>query len=1077
MLHDLPSDCWSRILRELSQRDRCALLGTSKRVAAALDHTAWPSMRVAADKLGKTRDSVAKAAAFSRLRTALQRHRPAAVTIGGFIGSGRLLQVFQGETKDISSGASTSASAGASKEAAADAARAEGSSEDAGTREAAAEERAPEAGQPPHAAPPSALLWTQLLQELTVPTTLAGLVELAGAVPLPALRSLTVHFLELSNYKMPLPDLSTACPRLEALHLRWLDKIAAVSVDASALGALGPRLRSLTLSAAFGAEAHVRRLAPALRRMPRLAELRLLDLSLAWEEENKPSAKELVVAAQEAADEAAAAAVVAGVVGDAAIAAVTEAINVVLTARPTLPESLEHLSLVPPTPHVRPRPGSVLPHLARLPRLRTLELHWWMADTSNQVEEDWDDGEVKARLNAALPAVEELSVVVEGGGTLFLGLQALLACPSLRRLVVDMADRQENDPAFRAYAHLIVDGSIQALAALLSRVDLAFAMPAAQLHMLPPAMFQPDVVESLELHGAWERGAPTPLTAARLGGAAAQQAQAWCTALRPQPLPMCGRTRCTLGRAQLERVVPGTQRWINEASYEPCHNAAPGRDLPIIHQTAEGEVVIETARWGLVPAFTKPTDKPNHWSMFNARSESVTEKPSFRRLVPEKDGKQPYYLHLAGDEPMVIAGLYDAWQSPSGPLVSFTILTSDASPRLAWLHDRQPLLLHSREAQALWLDTGNPASVNKLQTVLGSSYGGEDLVWHAVTRAMSRIGYQAPDASAPLTKPAAAAQDGSAGAAAREGGRAGPVHTERLTAEGAAGGMQPKLEQQEGGGAAEGREVKQEPASQERRRKQQQPTWIACCRCTWQPNKATRQQFSCSWQRRLGRQQQQPTSVAGCRYTGQFNKGTRAAASETATAADLIGYLALHWAAWQGHPAAMQLLLAAGPGSGRALTSNGRSVLQLAASQAHLSSSRVLVGRSVAPACQLIVDLLAAAQDPNATPECREVVHTLLANLATSRALSTADWARLPSPYPGLERALRAVLARSAAEAAQLVAHLPDVMRGRLRTLALSLARLQGRLELELPESIVCRILTVAPLEEEGAAVQEEDRM
>lgn len=314
---------------------------------------------------------------------------------------------------------------------------------------------------------------------------------------------------------------------------------------------------------------------------------------------------------------------------------------------------------------------------------------------------------------------------------------------------------------------------------------------------------------------------------------------------------MCGRTRCTLGRAQLERVVPGTQRWINEASYEPCHNAAPGRDLPIIHQTAEGEVVIETARWGLVPAFTKPTDKPNHWSMFNARSESVTEKPSFRRLVPvrrclvaldgfyewkkEKDGKQPYYLHLAGDEPMVIAGLYDAWQSPSGPLVSFTILTSDASPRLAWLHDRQPLLLHSREAQALWLDTGNPASVNKLQTVLGSSYGGEDLVWHAVTRAMSRIGYQAPDASAPLTKPAAAdffkprkkaaaasplpgaaaAQDGSAGAAAREGGRAGPVHTERLTAEGAAGGMQPKLEQQEGGGAAEGREVKQEPASQE----------------------------------------------------------------------------------------------------------------------------------------------------------------------------------------------------------------------------------------------------------------------
>jgi hypothetical protein len=38
--------------------------------------------------------------------------------------------------------------------------------------------------------------------------------------------------------------------------------------------------------------------------------------------------------------------------------------------------------------------------------------------------------------------------------------------------------------------------------------------------------------------------------------------------------------------------------------------------------------------------------------------------------------KQPYYIHLAGDEPLVMAGLWDVWEGPEGPMPTYTVLTT-----------------------------------------------------------------------------------------------------------------------------------------------------------------------------------------------------------------------------------------------------------------------------------------------------------------------------------------------------------------------------------------------------------------
>ncbi|KAG2546801.1 hypothetical protein PVAP13_9KG045900 [Panicum virgatum] len=175
---------------------------------------------------------------------------------------------------------------------------------------------------------------------------------------------------------------------------------------------------------------------------------------------------------------------------------------------------------------------------------------------------------------------------------------------------------------------------------------------------------------------------------------------------------MCGRARCTLSAAQAARAFgfPTTAaaagpdggagdapavRTLDLDRFRPSYNVSPGAYLPVgtvRAQPAAGgdggrggdgaEPVIQSMKWGLVPSFTGKTEKPDHFRMFNARSESVKEKASFRRLIPKnrclvavegfyewkKDGskKQPYYIHFQDHRPLVFAALYDTWTNSEG---------------------------------------------------------------------------------------------------------------------------------------------------------------------------------------------------------------------------------------------------------------------------------------------------------------------------------------------------------------------------------------------------------------------------
>ncbi len=150
----------------------------------------------------------------------------------------------------------------------------------------------------------------------------------------------------------------------------------------------------------------------------------------------------------------------------------------------------------------------------------------------------------------------------------------------------------------------------------------------------------------------------------------------------------------------------------------PRYNVAPTQTVPIVRAGEGGRRERVDARWGLVPGWVKDASAFKAL-LFNARSETVAEKPSFRDAarrarcaVPasgfyewavDGDGrKQPWYVHRRDGAPLVLAGLY-AEGGEGEASVSTTILTTGPNATLAALHGRMPVVLDPG-AIARWLD-------------------------------------------------------------------------------------------------------------------------------------------------------------------------------------------------------------------------------------------------------------------------------------------------------------------------------------------------------------------------------------
>lgn len=163
----------------------------------------------------------------------------------------------------------------------------------------------------------------------------------------------------------------------------------------------------------------------------------------------------------------------------------------------------------------------------------------------------------------------------------------------------------------------------------------------------------------------------------------------------------------------------------------PRFNIAPTQEVPIVRSERSGSRECVTMRWGLVPSWAE--DASIGARMINARSETAAEKPSFRSavktrrcLVPASGfyewvktpgGKQPHFIHFADARVFAFAGLWERWsKSGTGPLDTFTILTTAPNELMAGLHDRMPVILPPA-SYAEWLEP-RPLAPDRLQEML-----------------------------------------------------------------------------------------------------------------------------------------------------------------------------------------------------------------------------------------------------------------------------------------------------------------------------------------------------------------------
>lgn len=216
---------------------------------------------------------------------------------------------------------------------------------------------------------------------------------------------------------------------------------------------------------------------------------------------------------------------------------------------------------------------------------------------------------------------------------------------------------------------------------------------------------------------------------------------------------MCGRYVLAANLSDIAAYFGGEATHADLWTWEPNWNMAPGIVAPVVALNGQGARTIIPMRWGLHPHWRKdmPTGKP----MFNARSETAFEKPSFRTpwrsrraLIPmhgwyewqgttspsakPASGKTPYYIQPQEQGLSAFVGLWDQWRAGEGvTLLSFTILTTPALGPLKHLHHRMPVRLPEDQWHN-WLD-----SDVKPERTITHKLGSDDIEFHEVSKTVN----------------------------------------------------------------------------------------------------------------------------------------------------------------------------------------------------------------------------------------------------------------------------------------------------------------------------------------------------
>lgn len=209
----------------------------------------------------------------------------------------------------------------------------------------------------------------------------------------------------------------------------------------------------------------------------------------------------------------------------------------------------------------------------------------------------------------------------------------------------------------------------------------------------------------------------------------------------------------------------------DDARLAPRFNIGPTQTVQIVRpaRVAKDEPSpaagreLAAARWGLVPAWAK--DVGIGVKMFNARIETIAEKPAFRTafaqrrcIVPasgyyewhtEEAGKKPYYIHPQDGGVLAFAGLFELWKDrtvPDAPwLVSCSIVTTASRGDMRDIHDRQPVMFTPKNWD-VWLERESTPD----ELFAAAADEAPALAWHEVGKAVGNIRVDEPGLVEPV---------------------------------------------------------------------------------------------------------------------------------------------------------------------------------------------------------------------------------------------------------------------------------------------------------------------------------------
>ncbi len=191
-----------------------------------------------------------------------------------------------------------------------------------------------------------------------------------------------------------------------------------------------------------------------------------------------------------------------------------------------------------------------------------------------------------------------------------------------------------------------------------------------------------------------------------------------------------------------------------EDAYRPSWNIAP--TAPVLAVTTEDdERQAAIMRWGFTFGRSGSSSRP----LFNARSETITERPAFRQAFSQRrclviaNGfyewqsragvKTPMWIHRRNERPFALAGIYNGGHEPAA-----SIVTCAPNSLMGSIHNRMPVILDEAHYDD-WLDAAtDPAALLAMLQPREWS----DAVARPVADAVNRAVNDRPDLLAPAVE-------------------------------------------------------------------------------------------------------------------------------------------------------------------------------------------------------------------------------------------------------------------------------------------------------------------------------------